>query len=226
MLIESKDVAHFKTEVCNENALIAAILKRDFVASMPEIILDVGAGLGDLAAAAFPDKRAILLDPLDYAPGTDSNVHNRLVGDFFTFADSVNLKTVFFCHSLQFLDSDPQKLKSRLLSLAPAKVVTVTNTNRDLLGRLIKQLRGAGYSFNAEEDVPDFPPRPYRLAKHRVFAATMKAGSFRELAGAVAYLLDAPADPQLILACEGLLRDDLHTPIMTIEQTIRLFQDE
>lgn len=227
MLINARDVTHFKSDLCDENAIISFALREYFVDLMPEIIIDVGAGQGDIAGEAFPGKRAILLDPLDYDDRPTSSCHRRITASFFDLKkiDS-DIKSLLFCHSLQFLDSDLLKLNAKTLDLAPSVIVTVTNKNIDLLGELIRELRRSGHDFNAEEDLPTFPPKTYQLIKEHHFTATVRAESFDELAKAVAYLLDAPDDPSLVSSCERLLRHELSLPLMTIDQTIRLFRHE
>jgi len=222
MFIDAQDVTRFKAGLCDENRLIAEVLRKHFVEDMPETVLDVGAGLGDIAMAAFPKMRAILLDPLLYKTLPPSTLHQRQTGDFFAFNEP-GVKTLLFCHSLQFLDSDLQRLRSKVISLAPRAIVTVTNTNQDLLGTLIKELEHQDYSFNAEVDLPSFPPQIYRCCKAHSFTATVRAESFSELAEAVSYLLDATEDPSLTFSCEKLLRATLTRPVMTIDQVVRLF---
>ncbi len=227
MTIGIQDVSVFKSELCDENQLIAEILKSHFSRFMPPVILDVGAGMGDLALMAFPEKEALLLDPLPYEFQISPH-HERVVSDFFTFApsDTIRIGTLFFCHSLQFFDSDLARLNAKTLGLAPSVIVTVTNTNLDLLGSLIKELRAAGHDFNAEEDLPSFPPQEYWLKMEHTLTGNVQAESFEELAGAVGYLLDAPNDSVLARDCERLLRAALPTPTLTIDQTIRLFHHE
>jgi len=93
----------FKTTYCNENVLIGQIIKgtkNELVAP----ILDVGAGLGDIAYFAYPDLRAILLDIRPIA-GPISPMHTPVLCDFFDHAQETgaNLGTLVLSHVLQYL---------------------------------------------------------------------------------------------------------------------------
>ena len=76
-------------------------------------ILDIGAGLGDIAYIAFPQKTAVLLD-INKATGRDfplSEKHSRITSDFFDYKPTQKFNTLLISHSLQFIDEDFEKLR-------------------------------------------------------------------------------------------------------------------
>ena len=60
--LSKQRLSDFKSTKCDENLLIAEILKTRLSERLTAPILDVGSGLGDIALSAFPDKPSVLLD--------------------------------------------------------------------------------------------------------------------------------------------------------------------
>src|ERR1700733_6738906 len=107
-------LAAFKRD-CNEIPIIADLLRREFAPYLLEPILDVGAGAGELAALAFPDHTAFLLD-LDPYRAPRNVRHTRKTGNF----ESVDLaelrsNTILFCHSMNYLVRDIDTFVDRVV---------------------------------------------------------------------------------------------------------------
>src|SRR5687768_15772993 len=88
--LNCSDLRTFKQELTDENQLIAAAVSGMLPQKGKGIVLDVGAGLGDIAACAFPDRRAILLDILDFPDSAVSN-HVRAHCDFFKYSHTPDI---------------------------------------------------------------------------------------------------------------------------------------
>src|SRR5262249_4964604 len=118
-MISQKDVVEFKQEFCDENAIIAGIIRAQLRDWAEEPILDVGCGLGDIAHRAFPDKKVLLLDRLDFSFAPVC--HKRIQIDFFDYhpAPDAHANTLLFSHVQQFIDDDIDRLLAKVVELNP-----------------------------------------------------------------------------------------------------------
>lgn len=60
--VSKEEVASFKEIYCDENRIIAGILKTQAQNYLIEPVLDVGAGNGDICYFSCPDKEVYLID--------------------------------------------------------------------------------------------------------------------------------------------------------------------
>ena len=81
-MITAEQITQFKS-ASDENTIIAHILRHEFLSNLKEPILDVGAGVGDIASSAFNDKEAILLDILEFEDYQSNELHKRVKKRFF-----------------------------------------------------------------------------------------------------------------------------------------------
>src|SRR5262249_54360152 len=100
MKISQDDVKQFKGQYSDENKKIADIIQRQLFEHFEEIIVDVGAGTGDITTVALPSKKVVQIDILDYTEYTLSEGHCRSVVDFFDYTPRNNerIGTLFFSH--------------------------------------------------------------------------------------------------------------------------------
>lgn len=223
-MITQFEVSEFKTSYCDENGIIAGLLKDALSEYFVEPILDVGSGMGDITALAFPRKRVIHLDVLDYAEHPLPPLHNRILGDFYDFTPSGAVPgTILFCHVLQFLDADPALLSRKLLSLAPLYAVTVTNNNDGFMAELLAWVRSNFREANPEVEVPNFPQR-YTGQLEVPFVGTLQCDDYGVLADQIIYLMDATPSAAERARLENYLARELPSPVLPINQKIKVFQ--
>lgn len=225
MKISQQDVLQFKHRHTDENGIIADIIRRRLYEQFEELVVDVGAGAGDITSGALPDKRVVQIDVLDYGPRALPEKHRSLVVDFFDYAPSAGERvgTLLFAHVLQFIDQDGARLNSKVQALSPRKVVTVTNVNDGFMGELLHWvLLNFGHS-NPEVAVPGFPIG-YRLAEEVGFEGKVSCEDFRALGKQVTYLMDCEPTLAEAGALEGFLRAGLTSPRFTVNQTIRVYE--
>lgn len=225
MNISQEDVLQFKRRYSDENRIIAGIIRRQLYEHFEELVVDVGAGTGDITTAALPSKKVVQVDILDYAEYALSERHSRLVMDFFDYAPEKGEKvgTLFFSHVLQFIDQDSLSLNDKVRSLAPGKIVTVTNVNDGFMGELLDWARRNFDCANPEVDLPDFP-MGYRLSDEVRFDGNISCRDFRSLGKQVGYLMDSdpsPAEEERLL---DFLRGNLDGPTFFINQAIKVYE--
>lgn len=225
MKISQEDVRQFKRRYSDENQIIADIIQRRLFEHFEEIIVDVGAGTGDITTAALHSKRVVQIDILDYAEYVLSERHCRLVVDFFDYVppSGERVGTLFFSHVLQFIDQDGLTLNRRVSELAPRKVVTVTNMNDGFMGELLTWADQNFDHVNPEVNLPDFP-YGYRLKDEVMFEAHISCEDYHSLGKQVEYLMDSAPTPIEEVALRDFLREKLVRPIFPINQSIRVYE--
>lgn len=226
-MITAEDVIAFKTEYCGENTVIGELLRANVRPLILEPILDVGAGLGDVSARAFPGLEVHLLDCIPFPAVADLPSHRRITGDFFEFAASSpkRYQTAMFCHSLQFLDEDVGGLNRAIQQLDPIYVITVLNANDGFMGRLLSWARQNIARINPEIEPEGFLGG-YRSLCEFSFSSAVSCQTYEELSEQVCYLLDTKPDPSWGNALLEFLRSELQSSQFPINQRIRVFQKD
>jgi hypothetical protein len=85
--VTKTEVNDFKNKWCNENLIISGIIKNELADYFIEPVLDVGAGLGDIAYNALPVKEVICID-INEISEEDFPLapkHKRIKIDFFDY---------------------------------------------------------------------------------------------------------------------------------------------
>jgi trans-aconitate methyltransferase len=225
MKISQEDVRQFKGRYSDENRIIADIIRRRLFEHFEEIIVDVGAGTGDITTEALPSKRVVQIDILDYAEYALSERHCRLVMDFFDYApqEGESVGTLFFSHVLQFIDQDGQRLNRKVSELAPRKVVTVANVNDGFMGELLAWVRRNFEHSNPEADLPDFP-RGYRLKDEVKFEGHISCEDYHSLGKQIEYLMDSAPTPAEEATLRAFLWEKLSGPTFPVNQSIRVYE--
>ncbi len=224
-MISQRDVVLFKESYCDENLLIAGLLAERLERHFVETIVDVGAGTGDITATAFPERRVVHFDILDYSHHPIPQAHSRECADFFDYnwSHDTQIGTLLLCHVLQFLDDDVVRLNAQIASLNPMKIATVLNSNDSLMGELVSWSLQYLPGCNPEVELASFPAA-YLLEDEASLTATVSAPDFRTLAQQVCYLMDArPSDAQLSRLVE-FLRGKLSHASFSINQKIRIYK--
>jgi hypothetical protein len=216
-------MAEFKKSLCDENTIISSILRDHCQPWLHEPILDVGAGLGDIAHIAFPEKKAFLLD-CNAEIKTQNLNHTIVQGDFFSKAkDLGTLGTLVFSHSLQYLDNDWYVFSAYIDKLNPSTIIAVTNENSGIFGTIMKWAQHNIPRTNIETSEIKLSQN-YKLAASFPFSATFRSPSFKIMAQELlAGIVDAPSTETSIRALEQHLKTTLENPILSIKQTVSCF---
>jgi hypothetical protein len=188
--VSRSEVYDFKTKWCNENDIIPKLLKEKAEQYLVAPILDCGAGLGDIAFQAFPNKEAILLDvnPIqDPATPTSLN-HKVVIKSIFDFSPEKPINTLLISHTLQFIDSDIERLNKQIAILNPKYIIIVLNENDDIMGELIKWTKENYKVSNPEEKIDGFPVG-YKCIEHIPFKAQVSCKTHEQLAKQISYLM-------------------------------------
>jgi hypothetical protein len=222
-MISQRDVVEFKKEYCDENAIIGAIIAESLGSWAEEPILDVGSGMGDIAQRAFPDKKVLLLDRLDFSfmPA----IHRRIQIDFFSYQPPPEdrAETLLFSHVQQFIDDDIDGLIRKVEELHPTKIITVSNVNDGVLGEIVRWGDANLRHCNAEKDIPGFPPG-YDEVGRWSFEGHLACPDFSTLTRQVSYLLATELDPQEEAALNQFLTSGLPEPRLPITQEIKAYK--
>ena len=217
------DVKNFKVKWCDENKIISDILSTKINKYLSDPILDVGAGLGDIAYNSFFDKEAVLLD-INKATKKDyplSENHTRITSDFFDYKPNQSFNTLLISHSLQFIDEELEKLDSKIEEFRAKYIVIVINNNDGIMGEILSWIKQNTDTSNPEVEINKFPIN-YKLEKSINFSAKLVCPTFQELAKQISYLMVVDyksVKSGLVL----FLKERLKEPSFTINQSIKVF---
>jgi hypothetical protein len=143
-----------KQAVSSENGIITSLLRKHLNDALVAPVLDVGAGSGELAALAFPDRTAFLLDLDDYRPSANP-LHHRIQGDFLDVdLSAIDPSVIIFCHSLYFQTRDTEHLSGRLRQSGAQTAIVVSNENTGTLNEIANRLAAAGIACDPTFHVP------------------------------------------------------------------------
>lgn len=215
----------FKTKWTNENLLIAQAILKLFPREDCHFVLDVGAGLGDIASIVYPDKKAVLLDILPYEMSVHPR-HQRVCQSFFDYASDrlPPQSLLLFSHSLQYLDDDLPRLLQKIEQMDPQYIVDVLDENTPFQQKAVNWLTAQNVAVNAERDIPGFPGRQYTLLQSQRLQAEIKCETFEGLARQLGCMIyDAALSPQVILDFAKWLQTELCEPCIQMPQIVRLF---
>jgi hypothetical protein len=223
MKISSVDVRQFKQRYSDENELIAGIIHERLYDKFEELIVDVGAGMGDITSRALAAKRVVQLDILDYRESALIDLHCRVVTDFFDYTPTNGQKigTLFFSHVLQFLDQSVDRLNDKIQTLCPGRIITVTNLNDGFMGEVIQWTNSNVQNANPEIHLADFP-RGYDLEDEIHFKGHVRCPSFSVLGKQVSYLVDSQPSTRETIALQHFLQANLASPEFAINQTVKV----
>lgn len=221
--ISQESIYDFKTLYCNENQIIAQILRSQPAMYCLEPILDVGSGLGDITTTVFPDKQVIHVDPLDFSRHVLPRTHTRIKSDFFEYVPDVKIKTMLLSHVLQYLDDDVERLNETLNRISPELIITVTNTNDDFLGNLFGWFETQASEVNPEVAIPGFP-KGYVEEVTIPFVTDLQCPDFRILALQVCYLFEVKPLEKPVQSLSAFLKQQLKTPAFQIHQRVTVYR--
>jgi hypothetical protein len=219
------DLRLFKEELSDENRIIAVAVAGLLPPEGGGVILDVGAGLGDIARRAFPQRRAILLDILDFPPSPVAH-HVRVHCDFFEYrhAGSEPIDLLLMSHVAQYLDDDLKRLHGQLGALDPAYIMTVLNDDTGVYGRAIRWLRESGVESNPENpELPIVPPN-YLEERSLGFEGKLRCSDFPSLADQLGrVVLDAELSDEVLGEFARWLQINSENPTIEISQRVSRF---
>jgi hypothetical protein len=219
------ELTQFKCELSNENRLIAEQVAALLPRPSGGIILDIGAGLGDIAAMAFPDRDALLIDILDFGESSNPR-HQRRRLDFFDYdaPSHPRVDVALMSHVLQYLDSQPDRLSAKLREIDAPTLIIVTNDPNPIFQELSDWFADRAIAENGEAPIKGFPPEPYRPLASGILSGTLRCASFAQLSHQLGRLIyDAPISPSEIAQLAVWLDERLAAPVLEIPQTVTLY---
>ena len=217
------ELREFKGRDCDENKLIAKIIK-GMHHKLPPVILDVGAGLGDIAREAYPEIQSVLLD-INEVAGPISPNHARMVGDFFDFLpkEGQRISTLVMSHVTQYLDDEPTRLAKKIRRLSPDVIVDVSNTNDDAFGEIMRWSLTEISEANPEVQFDFSLSGAYRLDEEVLLTARLFCPDFSVLAHHMTRVL-VDGSPKDVAKMERKLRTILRSPEIEIHQAVRRYE--
>jgi hypothetical protein len=210
-------LAAFKRD-SSENGIIGPLLREHLNDALVAPVLDVGAGSGELAGLAFPDRAAFLLDLDAYRPSANP-LHHRIQGDFLDIdLSAIHPSTIILCHSLNFLIRDTERLSRQLRQSGARTAIVVSNENTGTLTEIADRLAAAGIACGPTFHVPV----PAAKLQMRIpFSVLVKCADFRMLSQHfVRILLDCDLTDPMLAAVERELRRLTDVPQVQIAEAI------
>ena len=158
---------------------------------------------------------------------TEYGKHRRITKNFFdvSIEDIGNTGgTLFFIHSLQFLDNSPALLREKIQYLSPKYICFVVNSNDEEMGALVKHFLMSYQNVNPEVFNSEFLPSCYAAIKAINFTSLFSGTSFHELAVNVEYLMDCKIDDTQRLNLIDFLQSSIKSPMLRINQQVLLYE--
>ncbi|MBK8629505.1 MAG: hypothetical protein IPN84_04665 [Sphingomonadales bacterium] len=217
----------FKGQINNENQLISQALRTILPPAGNGILLDVGAGLGDIAASAFADREATLIDILDF-PDAETALHTRQKIDFFNLPKpDRQIDVMLMSHVIQYLDDDVGRLVDHIQSMSPEAIILVSNKPTKLHFRIIDWLARHDIAHNAEQFFPECPLPGYRLDRRVDLTSRIRCSNRDELARQLSSMIyDIELDPNELRAFSDWLGKQVDGASVALPQTVSLLCKE
>jgi hypothetical protein len=217
----------FKGPMNNENQLISEALRTILPPAGYGILLDVGAGLGDIAASAFADREAILIDILDF-PDAESALHTRQKIDFFDLPKPRRpIDLMLMSHVIQYLDEDLNRLADQVHALSPEAIVLVSNRPTKLHFKITGWFAQRGILHNAEQIFQQCPISGYRREDLVDITSRICCSDVDELARQLSLMIyDVELDQNELLEFSDWLRNHVKSASVSLPQTISLLRRE
>ncbi|HEX8443946.1 MAG TPA: class I SAM-dependent methyltransferase [Allosphingosinicella sp.] len=217
----------FKGEINNENQLISEALRRILPPAGAGILLDVGAGLGDIAARAFADREALLIDILDF-PDAECSLHTRQTIDFFDLPRPERpIDVMLMSHVVQYLDDDIGRLVDHVQSMSAEAIVLVSNKPTKLHLKIVEWFARRGVVHNAEQFFARCPLSSYRLADRVGLTSRIQCADIEELARQLSSMIyDVELEPADLRAFSDWLAGQVNDASVDLPQTISLLRRE
>lgn len=151
-LIQMKNITDEEIKISNSLG--------NFLNKISYPLLDVGSWSWKISSNAFWSKEVIHLDTIEFSDEDFKLVksHKRIVWDFFNFSNDYKVKTILFCHSLQYLDDEwIWRVNDKIEEINPEYVLLVINKNDGILWKLLNFFDKNKWSHNWEIHFPEFP---------------------------------------------------------------------
>ncbi len=189
--LEKKELIEMK-EITDEEAKIAEALSW-FSENIEFPLLDVWSWVGKISLKAFPNEKVVHLDRLDFSKEQLelSSWHSRIIDDFFDFnVKNWVIKTVLFCHSLQYLDDQwIERVIEKVKNIWPKYVILVINKNNGVLGKALKIFKKNNWHENWEKYFDSFPWPKFSLIEKKEVTGNFYGKNFTEVCHIISRLL-------------------------------------
>ena len=190
-LLKKGELIKLKKITDEEEKISEALKKISNIIKYP--LLDIGSWSGKISTEAFKDKQVIHIDTLDFneAQFELPPTHQRLIWDFFEFENNLyGVKTLLFCHSLQYLDDNGiEKVIKKIEEINPEYVILVINNNDGILWKTLEFFKKNMWEENGEKHFVDFPWKNFSLDKRYKITAHFHGKNLHEISQTICKLL-------------------------------------
>lgn len=221
-LIQMKNITDEESKISNALA--------NFLDKISYPLLDVGSWSWKISSNAFWDKEIIHLDTIEFFD-EDFKIfknHKRIVWDFFDFKSQYEIKTILFCHSLQYLDDEwIWKVNNKIEDINPEYVLLVINKNDGILWELLNFFDKNKWSHNWEIHFSEFPWKKFSQIDKIWLTGDFLCKDINEVTNTMCrLLLDSTISDQQELLINSFLKDNWIEKTFQINQEIILYQNK
>lgn len=155
-------------------------------------LLDVGSGSWKISSIAFENNEVIHLDTLEFSDSDfklPSN-HKRISWDFFEYQNKDKIKSLLFCHSLQYIDDKGiDKVINKIEEINPEYILLVINKNDGIVWASLKFFEKNQWHENWERYFSEFPWKNFSLIEESDVTWTFFCKTTKEATTTICRLL-------------------------------------
>lgn len=177
--------------ITDEETQIANALK-NFSDKITYPLLDVGSWSWKISDLAFPDKEVIQLDSLNFSNEDFqlSKNHTRINGDFFEFDAKQKVRSMLFCHSLQYIDDNwIENVIKKIKEMNPEYILLVINNNDWILWEILAFFEKNNRVENWEKHFTEFPWKNFILQEKTEITGIFSCKDISEVSSIICKLL-------------------------------------
>ncbi len=188
--LEKNELCGMK-EISDEEGKIAEKLHQ-FQNKISFPMLDIGSWSWKISSIAFWDKHIIHIDPLQFSDNDFKlpDNHTRILGDFFNYKNNDQIKTLLFCHSLQYIDyKGIETVVKKIKEINPEYVLLVINKNDWIVGESLRFFKENQRHENGERHFTEFPGKTFSLIDSSEVTGTFFCKDKKEATNTICRLL-------------------------------------
>lgn len=193
-------------------------------------LLDVGSWSWKISSNAFWNKDVIHLDTIEFSDEDFKLVknHKRIVWDFFNFNNDYKIKTILFCHSLQYLDDGwIWRVNDKIEEINPEYVLLVINKNDGILWELLNFFDKNKWNHNWEIHFSEFPWTNFSQIDKIWLTGNFLCKDINEVTNTMCrLLLDTTISDQQELLINSFLKNNWIEKNFQINQEVILYKNE
>lgn len=226
--LEKTELKEMK-EITDEEYKIAEALKR-FSNTIKYPLLDIWSWSWKISSNAFWDNKVIHIDPLEFS-NEDFQLpegHERIVWNFFEFNNTKQqIKTLLFCHSLQYLDDNGiESVINKIKEINPEFVLLVINNNDWILWEILSFFKTNNRKENWEKHFKEFPWNNFSLLKEEGITGNFYCKNIKEVTHTICrLLLDTTISKEQEKKTHILLRNQWINNEFEVKQKVILYKN-